>query len=58
MKCLREYGECDWTGEADECMKLNGNPICPKCGSSIGEESRVHPYINDILNQFKERMAV
>jgi hypothetical protein len=53
MKCLNEYGECGWDGDVDECQTLNGNEICPKCGSSVEDDesnSYVHPIFEEILN--------
>ena len=28
---------CGWSGTVEECILLNGEPICPKCGSSVEE---------------------
>jgi hypothetical protein len=44
MRCAGDYNSgcwpdliCHWSGPIDECETLNGEPICPICGSSVEE---------------------
>lgn len=38
LKCSGDYDietTCGWFGGDEECLKLNGHPICPDCGGNV-----------------------
>jgi len=40
LRCRGDFdieGVCGWEGRESDCERLNGEPICPWCGSAIEE---------------------
>jgi hypothetical protein len=52
MRCLDDYKMgCGWEGDELDCELLNGNSICPKCGSNVADE---YPRIAEMMERMEE----